>query len=107
MKRAGVIIIFVIFVLASRALALDSFRCGADVVMNGDSTARVLMYCGPPSYTEIINPGIEGPRIENWYYNCGSNGFLYVLRFVQGDLESIRQEGYGTGKSDCTGAANR
>jgi hypothetical protein len=106
MKKAAVLTLLLSVMWVSQVL-VDTFRCGSKLVGNGDSTVRVLLYCGPPSYKEIISPGIEGPRVEKWYYNCGSSGFLYLLRFVNGVLESIGNEGYGSGQSDCLGAKNR
>jgi hypothetical protein len=94
-------------ILVTGASADDSFRCGSELVNPGDSTVKVLLRCGQPSYREMLNPGVEGSRVERWFYNCGSNGFLYVLRFVEGTLETIKNEGYGRGQSDCTGASNR
>ena len=107
MKKILTIASILFFITAARASADDIFRCGTDVVNLGDSTVKVLLSCGPPSYKEPINPGIEGPRVENWFYNCGSSGFLYLLRFEDGTLQSIDNEGYGSGRSDCTGAKNR
>ncbi len=108
MKTIAKVAPFLLFlVLAVVASADDSFRCGSDLVNPGDSTVKVLLRCGPPSYKEVLNPGFEGARVEKWFYNCGSSGFLYVLGFVEGTLETINNEGYGRGQSDCAGAAGR
>ena len=107
MKKILTVTALLFLISLTGASADDSFRCGSDLVNLGDSTVKVLLRCGAPSYKEVLNPGFEGPRVENWFYNCGSSGFLYLLRFVEGALESINNEGYGSGQSDCTGAANR
>ena len=46
-------------------------------------------------------------KIEKWHYNCGSYNFSVVLTFSGITLEKIEQIGYGSGKSDCIGAAAR
>lgn len=51
--------------------ALDIFRCGPAIIVPGDSTARVVINCGEPSYSEILNTGQEGPKVENWFYTAG------------------------------------
>jgi hypothetical protein len=108
MKKILTVVLLLFFVmLVTGASADDSFRCGSELVNPGASTVKVLLRCGPPSYKEILNPGFEGSRVENWFYNCGSSGFLYVLRFVEGTLAAINNEGYGRGQSDCFGPANR
>jgi hypothetical protein len=43
--------------------------------------------------------------IERWYYDCGVHRFLKILTFQGGILKQIRDGGYGSGKSDCLGAA--
>lgn len=88
-------------------MADESFRCGSEVVTLGESIVQALSLCGSPSYREILNPGIEGPQIENWFCNCGSGDFLYVLRTVGGLLESIKNEGFGSDEPNCGGAGNR
>jgi hypothetical protein len=96
-----------VLIYATVLFAQDSFRCGAHIVVPGDSTAKVIFNCGGPSYKELISTGEEGPKVENWYYNCGSDGFIYALRFVDGVLQTIQLNGSGSGQSDCVGAANR
>jgi hypothetical protein len=107
--RRGVFILALIPVLFSGTplFAQDSFTCGTHIVVPGDSTAKVIIYCGEPSYKEVLSTGEEGPKIENWYYNCGSDGFIYALRFVDGVLQTIQLNGFGSGPSDCAGARDR
>jgi hypothetical protein len=107
MTKNVILTLLLVVMIVSPVMAQDSFRCGREVISNGYSTARVLQNCGPPSYREIINPGINGARVEKWYYDCGDTGFLYSLRFVDGTLETIKNEGPGRGRSECTGDENR
>jgi hypothetical protein len=108
MKKILTVLSLLLFLmLVTGASADDSFRCGSHLVYPGDSTVKVFLRCGPPSYKEVLNPGFDGSRVENWFYNCGSSGFLYVLRFVEGTLATISNEGYGRGQSDCFGAPSR
>ena len=104
-----IFLIIAVFLLAYAGLlsASDIFRCGPEIVTRGDTTVKTLISCGEPSFTEILNPGLKGPRVENWFYNCGSGGFLYVMRFIEGRLQNVRTEGYGRGQSDCIGALHR
>ena len=106
MKKVAALTLLLTFMWVGRVQG-NTFRCGSELVYTGDSTVRVLLRCGPPSHKEIISPGVEGPLVEKWYYNCGYSDFLYVLRFVNGVLDSIENLGYGTGQSDCLGAKNQ
>jgi hypothetical protein len=89
--RCKVLVMTVILVLipGTSLFALDTFRCGPAIIVPGDSTARVAIKCGEPSYREVLNSGEEGSKAENWYYNCGSDGFIYALRMVDGVLQTI------------------
>ena len=92
---------------AGPVLASDSFRCGSQLILRGNTTVETRISCGDPSYKEVLNPGFKGSRVENWFYDCGFGGFLYVLRFVEGRLQDVKIEGYGHGQSECLGALNR
>ncbi len=103
----------------------QAFRCGNGLVKTGDSTGKVLIECGPPTYKEGAttktkakssktekakdrpgerrsSPGASR-KVERWYYNCGESDFIYVLTFAGGVLEKEQTEGYGKGTSDCLG----
>ena len=108
MKALLVIVIFLLSLAFTMPVsASDTFRCGSEIVTRGDTTFETLISCGEPSFTEILNPGFKGPRVENWFYNCGFSGFLHVLRFVEGRLQDVKTESYGRGQSDCIGALHR
>ena len=108
MKALIVIVIFLFsLAYASPASASDTFRCGPEIVTRGETTVETLFSCGEPSYREILNPGVEGPWVENWFYNCGSSEFIHVLRFVEGRLQDVKTAGYGRGQSECFGGQHR
>lgn len=107
MKWTIICISVLFFASVNSVWASDTFRCGSELVLRGDSTAKAMASCGEPSYTELLNPGFRDSRVENWFYNCGSGGFLYVLRFVEGRLQNVEIQGSGGGQSACTGVLNR
>jgi hypothetical protein len=122
---AAVLGVTVLFTLAVPGDA-QAFRCGSGLVRVGDTTVKVLMECGPPTYKEgagtksktksikTTEKAKEKPmerrssrgatrKAERWFYNCGESDFLYVLTFAGGVLEREETQGYGKGKSDCLG----
>ena len=107
MKWTIILVLVLFFASANSALASDSFRCGSQLILTGDTTVRTMASCGEPSYTALLNPGFKDSREENWFYKCGFGGFLYVLRFVDGRLQDVATEGSGGGPSACAGALNR
>ena len=107
MKSISVILLLFLLAWSTPASTSDAFRCGPEIITRGDTTVETLISCGEPSYREVLNPGFEGPRVENWFYDCGFGGFLHVLRFVDGRLMDVKTEGYGHGESECTGALHR
>jgi hypothetical protein len=108
MKALFLIAVFILaLAYAGPVPASDTFRCGPEVVTRGETTVEILVACGEPSFREILNPGFEGPRVENWFYNCGSGAFMQVLRLVEGRLQDVKTAGYGRGQSQCVGALHR
>jgi hypothetical protein len=109
---------------------VNSFRCGSQIVMIGYTKPEVLNKCGEPTSREVVateekgyflennsplpdDPARQGVyrgvtrKIEEWYYNCGSNNFSYILIFEGNELKRIEQVGYGKGESDCNGPGSR
>ncbi len=109
---------------------MNSFRCGSQIVVIGDTKAEVLNTCGEPTSKEIIARDEKGyylgngfskgeetipkgiyrgvsRKVEEWYYNCGTYNFSYSLIFLGNELKSIEQVGYGKGESNCSGAGLR
>ncbi len=89
--------------VAPAALADDTFRCGSELVGLGDTTGKVFMRCGAPTWKEPVGYMNGYQETQLWYYNCGVSDFLYALRFVGGRLQNVESQGYGTGRSDCYG----
>jgi hypothetical protein len=88
------------------------FRCGADLIREGDIRSRVRSKCGPP--TEItrgttfrepivwrhgrpirVAGGLLEIAVETWTYNLGPSSFMRRLRFEDGELVNIETLGYG------------
>jgi len=95
----------------------SAFRCGSGMVSAGDTKARVLITCGKPTAKERVSEKNKtsatavknktakksGSKSEVWYYNCGSQDYIYALTFEDGVLKKEDTEGKGSGKSDCMG----
>jgi Protein of unknown function (DUF2845) len=92
--------------------ATNTFRCGSDLIYEGDARSRVLAKCGEPNdvthsvalrapvvwrYGRPIyfNSGLIEIPVEVWIYNRGPNSFVRQLRFEDGMLKEIRTLGYG------------
>lgn len=119
----GFLTLLVIIYASGDAFASSSFRCGPNIVRAGDTTAEVLIECGPPTYKEITKIETErdyretfpfaGPYdevtqiVEAWYYNCGPHKFIKILTFRGGILRRVDTGDYGSGESDCIGAERR
>ena len=77
-----------------------AFRCGNELVLEGDRKYDVLRKCGEPDFRERGAAGYLGGLgpigvTETWYYNPGSSGLIRVLTFHQGRLRSIATGGRG------------
>lgn len=83
-----------------RVQAEDTLRCGSRLVSVGMIAAKVEALCGKPAYRDVegyelpYNRGYDSD-VEVWTYNFGSNRLLQQLQFRNGQLESIRSDGYG------------
>jgi len=106
-------------VISVSCYALDTFRCGIEIVENGDTTFEVGGKCGEPDYREITvlevkkirrkkkaarrtitisaGSGYSGVSSgdEKWYYNCGPDRFIYILIFSGSKLVRVERGGYG------------
>jgi hypothetical protein len=112
--------------------SVRSFRCGNRIAKIGDKKHDVMTICGEPTSKEVIGTNEEGyyseregettfpeekykdgqygrvtVKMEEWYYNCGSHNFSYILSFKGNILEEIKQTGYGEGKSECDGPSSK
>ncbi|MEW6663609.1 MAG: DUF2845 domain-containing protein [Thermodesulfobacteriota bacterium] len=81
----------------------DTFRCGSNLVSVGDTMGKVVLTCGNPSWKDSVGYSGGLQEIQIWYYNCGTDDFLYALHFLGGRLQRIESQGYGSGRSDCRG----
>ena len=74
----------------------DSLRCGDRIVSTEDLAAEVLAACGEPDYRDywLLPPAYVAAE-ETWWYNFGSQRFVQILRFRNGELVSIQSDGYG------------
>ncbi len=82
-------------------------RCRHGQLLNeGDLTGEVLLKCGEPARresweekrVEAVGPGREERtviRVDQWTYNFGPHNFIHRLRFQNGRLVKIEQQGYG------------
>jgi hypothetical protein len=95
-------------------------RCGTQLIVKGNSQAKVLKYCGEPvtksfryglrrgTYPKRGKDGawIENERnydyygrtevlIEDWIYNLGPNKFMRMIQFTNGIVEEIETLEYG------------
>ncbi len=108
------------FIAFVSCYALDIFRCGSEIVKNGDTTFEVGGKCGGPDYREItvlevkkssgkkkttrrsikVYAGSDYSGVssgdEKWYYDCGPNRFIYILTFSGSKLIKVERGGYGT-----------
>ena len=81
-------------VLADSAAA-DSYRCGRQLVRDGDSTERLLRLCGEPrrrdSGTEtVLVDGAWGPqRVQRWHYRKNRRSLAYVVMIYRGRVVAI------------------
>ena len=109
-----------IFFLSFSAFEALAFRCGSDMVSEGDSKTQVTATCGKPTskdkscensrqytttnkYGKIKKVKKCGQKLETWYYNCGYDDFIYKLTFDDGKIANISTDGRGKGKSNCRG----
>lgn len=100
-----------LILLSSRSHA-DAFRCGTQIVSNGDTTTEVRLKCGQPTSIEEWQEEVSETHshkhgghhatrrlvetITEWTYNRGSHQLIHVLRFRQGRLVDIKTAGYGS-----------
>jgi hypothetical protein len=119
MKTYGkyAIVIVAILCVFRNVGADNAFRCGTQLVGEGDTRAEVIQKCGEPTFVdsweeELIQRDFgtfrdydprtgryEGSRepflvkiqvkIELWTYNLGSTQFIRYLRFENGILKEI------------------
>ena len=81
------------------AAAADSYRCGRQLVRDGDSVARLLRVCGEPRGRDratetLLIDGRYGPqRVERWYYRKNRRSLEYAVLIHRGRVAAIRVVG--------------
>lgn len=81
---------------------IDTLRCKNDVVQTGDSELSLLKACGEPTMKKTetapyhVGGKIAYKDIDRWYYNRGSNDFIYIITLEAGKITSIEtgERGY-------------
>jgi hypothetical protein len=103
-KIVAVSAIFLITLLHAAVLRADSltFQCpNGTFVSRGDRMGEVKVKCDPPTdvnkwkETRGSHNRWEEIQIEQWTYNPGPQGFLYVLTFENGVVKKIENVGIG------------
>ncbi|MDI3260105.1 MAG: DUF2845 domain-containing protein [Sinobacteraceae bacterium] len=91
--------LLLLLALSGSAAGDDVMRCGSRLVSRGMPTAEVRALCGEPAYRDAwyaaLPYGGYAADIEVWYYNFGPSQLLRLLKFRNGELESIGADGYG------------
>ena len=80
-----------------------AFRCGNEVVSQGDAAGSAQAKCGNPvrygSGTERVKGTMQ--YVTKEFYNCGENDFLYSISIYNGLIVKIDSVERGTGKGQC------
>jgi hypothetical protein len=113
MKRAALVLV-VGLLAASPSFA--AFRCGTQLVSEGDTRSQVAHKCGEPDDVIAKKSVFRRPviwtrgrpyfigedyievQVEAWIYNLGPNKLMRSLRFEDGILAEIETLGYGFNK---------
>lgn len=118
--KALAIALFSLVMLLSFNTNGFGFRCGEGLVTSGDTKTQVMVTCGNPTSKEkacdenIVTSRTDkngkavkskkcSKKLDVWYYNCGSNDYIYALTFEDNKLIRETTVGRGKGKSHCLG----
>ncbi len=93
------------------ALPAHALRCGGRVVQTGDSSLRLIQFCGEPARVENREDRIAIERYDSrrgeyyteyvsepyelWTYNFGPRRFINIIEIRDGVIRDIRTGGYG------------
>ena len=109
MKRAAAVLVLGLLA-CSPAFA---FRCGSDLIVEGDTRGEVLAKCGEPTDVIALRSVFRRPMIwtngrpyyigtdymevpvESWVYNLGPHKLMRRLRFEDGVVAEIETLGHG------------
>jgi hypothetical protein len=107
--RGGIVVVLVGFWLFIQPGMARSFRCGNDLIQEGDRRIQVLKSCGEPDSRdswEEVRPvtyslyghywsSYEKVVVEEWTYNLGPQSFIRIVRFENGEVVEIETGDYG------------
>lgn len=83
------------FAVLADTAAADSYRCGRQLVKDGDPVERLRRLCGAPqrrdSGTEtVMVDGAWGPqRVQRWYYRKNRRSLEHVVMVYRGKIVAI------------------
>lgn len=82
-----------------------AFRCGSEMISAGDSVEVLLSKCGRPQNKRFATEKYRNrwESVEKWYYNCGSDDFIYILTIIHDVVSKEETAGRGSGVSRCQG----
>lgn len=109
LRKSGVTLLTVVSLVLGAAGNLYAFRCGSELVENGDRKIEVLKKCGEPDSVDeweeirrtsafrfgLRTNGLEKVRVEEWTYNFGPQRFLQIYRFENGEVVEMKFGDYG------------
>jgi hypothetical protein len=92
--------------------AAAAFRCGSQLIEEGDPSDKVRELCGPPTTLQhktihrptawwhngrpFVLPGVDDTvQVEIWTYNLGSSQLIRRIRFEDGLATELATLGYG------------
>ncbi len=92
MRRAYVCLMISALVMLSSFDAL-AFRCGKNLVSEGDHSFKILKTCGEPIVKDTIGYTLTADRsrelkVEHWIYGPQA-GYFYILIFEGGVLSRV------------------
>ncbi|WP_049622228.1 DUF2845 domain-containing protein [Frateuria defendens] len=91
-RRLGVVAGLALLGMAGAAQAGDTLRMGTQVLVTGDSVARVVELLGTPAYKEPIENRFGAYRGERWQYPLGQHVVtLTIVAGKVGDIEDRRR----------------
>jgi hypothetical protein len=108
-RKFGATLVTVSILVFWAAGNLFAFRCGSELVENGDRKIEVLKKCGEPDSVDewevvrhtpafrfaLRTNGLERVRVEEWTYNFGPQRFLQIYRFENGEVVEMKFGDYG------------
>lgn len=86
-----------LLLVAALPVSAGTLRCKSALLTEGDTTAELLIHCGPPMLKEDLTRYEEngfGARMtvkyaERWTYNFGKHDFLQFVTVVNGIITDI------------------